>query len=147
MRQFRDFAAVILIATILFVYRESVFSLWSKWSTAETYAHGFLIPPLTMYLLYQMRGELATIERRTCWWALPVLAACGAVWLVGELTDLQVLHQLALIGIVLSVILLLLGWTFFNAALFPLCFLLLAVPLGDGLTPHLIEMTADFVVR
>ena len=35
---------------------------------------------------------------------------------------------------------------FVHAALFPLMFLFFAIPVGDGLTPYLIDMTADFVV-
>lgn len=64
-------------------------SMVHVWNTSDTYAHGWLIAPISIYLLYQMRAQLARIETTPAWWALPGLAVAGAVWLLATLADVR----------------------------------------------------------
>ncbi|MGD9604475.1 MAG: exosortase A [Gammaproteobacteria bacterium] len=121
-------------------------SMVHVWNTSDTYAHGWLIAPISLYLLVQLRAQLTRIDTQPAWWALPWLALAGAGWLLAVLADVQVVQQLMFVTLALGLTLLVMGRAWCTAAMFPLGFLYLAVPLGDGLTPHLIDMTADFVV-
>ena len=138
--------ACAVIATLLFAYWPSVSTMIHLWNTSDTYAHGWLIPPISLYLLYQMRTTLAALDSRPAWWALLPIVAGGALWMLAYLADVQVIQQLMVVALILGITLLIAGWEWFKRAAFPLGFLFLAVPLGDGLTPHLVDMTADFVV-
>lgn len=146
MRRLRYGLLFATLASVLFTYGESLSSMYRIWSTSDTYAHGILIAPISAYLIYQLRDTLARVPMETCWLALLPLIGAGAVWMLAMLVDIQVFQQFMLVTIVISLSLLFLGWQWFRAVMFPLCFLYLMVPLGDGLVPYLVDRTADFVV-
>ena len=136
-------ASLILVCVI---FRDSLVAMVQQWNSGGTYAHGYLIPLVTAYLLYLQRADLAACEKKITGWAGALVALGAAAWAMSALIDIQLFQQFAAVATLLSVVLLFLGHRFVNTALFPLLFLFLAVPVGDGITPHLIDMTADFVV-
>ncbi len=137
----------VALFTVVAAYWPTVATMVHVWETSDTYAHGWLIPPISLYLLYQMRTRLAQVPIRPAWWALGPLFFAGSAWMLAALADIQVVQQLMLISMLIGVVLLVMGWDWVKVAAFPLGFLYLAVPLGDGLTPHLVDLTADFVVQ
>jgi len=147
-REFRHWPLVVglFLASVLIAYWPTLAGMAHVWNTSDTYAHGWLIAPISLYFLYQLRPQLAAAPQALCWWALPLLLVAGFIWSLGALADIQVAQQLALVAIVVGSVLFLMGWRWALAASFPLGFLFLAVPLGDGLVPPMIDLTADFVV-
>lgn len=134
------------VLAVLAAYWPTVAGMMRIWDTSDTYAHGYLIAPISLYILYTLRHRLASVEQRVTWWALLPMAGAGGFWLLSHLVDIQVFQQLALVTMLLSLVLLLLGPAWCKLAIFPLGFLYLAVPMGDGLVPVMIDYTADFVV-
>lgn len=128
------------------IFRDSLVAMVQQWNAGGTYAHGYLIPLVTAYLLYQQRADLAACEKKITGWGGALVALGAVAWAMSALVDIQLFEQFAAVATLLSIVLLFLGHRFVNTALFPLLFLFLAVPVGDGITPHLIDMTADFVV-
>jgi len=127
-------------------YAATVGEMIHVWHTSETYAHGFLIAPIALWLLHRQRAELLATPWQPAPLALPALMLAGLLWLASGLGAVDVLQQLALVGLVVGALWFLLGTPWLRAAWFPCTFLILAVPLGDGLTPFLIDHTANFVV-
>jgi len=142
----RYLLAALGVLTLLAIYWPTVAEMARIWDTSDTYAHGYLIAPISLYILYTLRHRLAAIEQRVTWWALLPMLGAGAFWLLAHVVDIQVFQQLALVTMVISLALLLLGPAWCKLAVFPLGFLYLAVPMGDGLVPVMIDHTADFVV-
>lgn len=136
----------VFLLSVIAAYWPTFASMAHVWETSDTYAHGWLIAPISLYFLYQQRAALAATPQALCWWAVLPIVAAGAGWALAALADIQVVQQLAVVTIAIGVVLFLMGWRWARAALFPLGFLYLAVPLGDGLVPHMIDFTADFVV-
>jgi EpsI family protein len=66
--------------------------------------------------------------------------------MVGDLLSINVVQQFALVCLLALSVPLLLGWAITRLLVFPLTFLFLAVPVGQSLTPHLMDWTADFTV-
>ncbi|MBI2798804.1 MAG: exosortase A [Gammaproteobacteria bacterium] len=135
-----------MIGVLLLAYREPVLAMVHLWRTSDTYAHGALIPFVTIYLLYQNRNQFFARDARIFWPALLAVLGSGALWAGAALADIEVIQQLAVVAILLGLVLLFYGTARVTTVIFPLCFLFLAVPMGDGLIPPLVEMTADFVV-
>lgn len=146
LEKFRIFALCSMLVAVLIAFREPVLTMMHLWRTSDTYAHGALIPFISAYLVYQLRARLDAAGKEIYWPALPLLAFCGAVWAAAALADVAVVQQLAVIAVIQGIILLFMGARWVKTALFPLGFLFLAVPMGNALTPHLVDMTADFVV-
>lgn len=131
----------ILLVTALF--HGSLLSMVSTWLRTDMYAHGFLIPPLCAYLAWRLRGHLSTLSVRPEPRVLILTFGAGMAWLFANLVDVNVIQELAYIAVLVSGIWAIVGTAVARQFAFPLGFLFLAVPMGSGLIPPLMEFTAD----
>lgn len=138
--------AVAGLVALLLVYLDTVASMVNIWARSETFAHGYLIAPISAFLVWRQRHALAAITPRPSWWGLAAIAGAGAVWVVAEVAQVQVVRQLALVALVCGFVLTVLGYRVAWQLAFPLGFLFLAVPMGEALIPPLMDFTADFTV-
>jgi exosortase A len=127
-------------------YAETVLSIVTIWERSSTYAHGFLIFPISAYLIWARRSELLAIAPKPDFSGLAVLAGLGFMWLLGGLAVAPVVQQYALVMMIPTLVWVVLGRGVVTALFFPLLFLLFAVPVGDFLLPPLMNFTADFTV-
>jgi len=140
------FVAAAYCIAIALVFYQTVESMVSIWWRSETFTHGFLIAPIVIWLVWEKRQELARLIPVPQYLALIPLFVFGFLWLFGQVMDAAVVQQIALIGILVSGLWVILGTSIVWAIAFPLAFLFLAVPVGEGLIPVLMEFTADFTV-
>lgn len=130
----------------LLIYFTTARSIVHIWDSSETFAHGYVILPISVWLIWKRRDALPLHEAKPYWPALLLLAACGFGWLLAHLAAVQVVQQYAMVAMIPVVALALLGPTLTKAMAFPLVFLLLAVPFGEVFIGPLINFTADFTV-
>ncbi|MBQ0719377.1 MAG: exosortase A [Gammaproteobacteria bacterium] len=140
------FVAAGYCLAIALIFYPTVESMVTIWWRSETFTHGFLVAPIVIWLIWEKRQELARLYPSCQYRALIPLLSCGFLWLFGQVMDAAVVQQIALIGILLSGLWVILGTSVVWAIAFPLAFLFLAVPVGEGLIPVLMEFTADFTV-
>jgi exosortase A len=136
---------VVLIA-ILVAYSRTAASMIDTWGRSETFAHGFFVAPISLWLIWRKRDELRTMSPSPTWLFLPVMGIAGFGWLLGELGAVNALSQGALVTMVITAIATVLGVRITRALLFPLGFLLFMVPVGEFLLPTLMKWTADFTL-
>jgi exosortase A len=134
------------VLAILAIYRDTAKSIAAIWSSSETFAHGYLIVPMTLILVWMKRREVAALAPRPDILGFLLLAAAGFAWLAAEAAQVQVLMQYAVVAMVPAAVLAVAGRRVAWALAFPLAFLLLAVPFGEAFLPRLMEWTADFTV-
>jgi exosortase A len=137
--------AVSLFA-VLAIYWDTAKSIVAIWGSSETFAHGYLIVPITLVLVWAKRREVAALAPRPDLLGFALLAAAGIAWLAAEAAQVQVLRQYALAAMVPATVLALAGRRVAWTLAFPLAFLLLAVPFGEAFLPRLMGWTADFTV-
>jgi exosortase A len=145
----RRFASLVALATVLVLgamYWPTVSTLVEQWSRSDTYAHGFLVVPISGWLIWRNREQLARIEPHPAPAALIALALAGAAWLLAEAGSVNVVAQYAFVAMAIAMVWATLGWRFVAAAGFPLFFLFLAVPVGEFLLQPLMNVTADLTV-
>jgi exosortase A len=138
--------AVALVA-VLAIHESTVESIVAIWSRSETFAHGYLIVPIVLALIWQRRRVLSALAPSPDWLGLVLLAGAGAAWLVAYAGEVLVVKQLALVAMIWATVIAILGREVARAIMFPLGFLLLGVPMGEALIPPLMDWTADFTVR
>lgn len=136
-------AAMLAPIVIYFATARSIVSIWNS---SETFAHGYIILPISLWLIWRERSRLAQLTPSPWWPALPVLAACGFGWLLASLGDVQVVRQYAFVAMIPVAAVAVLGLRMSWQLAFPLMFLLFAVPFGDAFIDPLINLTADFTV-
>ena len=137
---------IVLVMAFLGLFYETTWSMVSTWYVAETYTHGFLILPIVAWLIWRRRNFLQNLRPTPQFLALIPLAAAGFLWMLGNLVDVQVVQQFALITMVVAAFLTVMGTEISKALIFPLAFLFFAVPMGEELVPPLMEYTATVTV-
>lgn len=134
-------AAVVLLA-VAALHHETALSIARIWARSETYAHGWLILPISAWMVWRRRADLAGLEPRLCWWGLAVAALLQLAWLAGSIADVVFVQQASLVAMIPVTVLVLLGSRVTRAVAFPLAYLVFAVPWGESLVPTLQDITA-----
>ncbi|PPD35140.1 MAG: exosortase A [Methylomonas sp.] len=141
---------LVLLLTVLVVFvlmfQDSWNSIVSIWSRSETFAHGYLVAPASLWLLWTRKDFYKQLCPQPSYLGCLGVLACGFIWLVADLAQVLVVNQFALVGMLLCLIWSLLGNKVTGSMLFPLFFLFLMVPFGEDFVPFLMEYTASFVV-
>jgi len=140
-----SFALLWLVALVL--YWETAASIVAIWIRSETYAHGFLIVPISVYLVWQRRKQLRQMVPVPNLMALPVLAVSLLLWLAAWVADVQLIQQLVFVSLIPILVVLLFGSAVARAMMFPLGYLIFAVPFGEFLVAPLQDQTAWFAVQ
>jgi exosortase A len=141
----RALIVLALLAPLAF-YFGTARSIVAIWNSSETFAHGYVVPPLALWLVWRRRALLASTPLKPWWPALCLVAGAGMVWLLATLAEVQVVRQYALVAMLPLTVLAVCGRRFAGALAFPLLFLLFAVPFGEVFVAPLIEFTADFTI-
>jgi exosortase A len=136
----------VLVATLLFVYRETASAMVGIWARSDTFAHGYLVLPIVLWLVWRKRAALSAARPQPWPWALLPIGAVALAWLIADLATVNALAQFALVALLVLTVPLLLGLGVTRAIAFPLAFSFFAVPFGEFLLPNLIGWTADFTV-
>ena len=142
-------AALICAAAVLaivFAFGETALSMVQIWRSSETFSHGFVVVPIALWLGWRKREELARIPMRPYWPGLLMVAAAGFLWLLGSLADANVVEHFALVLLIQSAVVVIVGLAMSRALAFPLLFLFFAVPFGEAFVPKMMDWTADFTV-
>ena len=146
----RDFGNALIVVLLLVwvpvLYLPTTLSMAAIWERSETFAHGYVVFPIFLYLLWRERDALAGIERKPYLPALLGVAGSGAIWYIGERVNAVVVSQLAMVAMIPLSVWAVLGTRVASALCIPLAFLFFAVPFGDFLVPPLMNWTADFTV-
>lgn len=135
-----------LWSLLLVAYRDTIRSLIDIWSSSETYAHGSVVPLISLWLVWRMRRNLLRLAPTPALSALVPMASAAGLWMAGDMVSVNVVTHIAFITLVILVVPAVLGWTVARALTFPLLFLYFAAPVGDFMLPWLMERTADFTV-
>jgi exosortase A len=142
----KTLAIVLAVLAPFFIYAGTAHSIVSIWNSSETFAHGYVILPISLWLIWKRREVLARMSPTPYWPALLSLAVCGFGWLLAEMGDVQVVRQYAFAAMLPLTVVVVCGLRISWAIAFPLAYVLLAVPFGEVFIDPLINVTADFTV-
>ena len=139
-------AAVLAVLGVLGLYWETAASIVAIWWKNQTFAHGFVVIPICLWLVWRRRDELTRTPAKPWWPGLIAVLLCGALWFVMSVANVLGLKQFALAFMIQASMVTVLGLRVARILAFPLAFLLFAVPAGEFLVPVLMDWTADFTV-
>ena len=139
-------ALLVLLAWVLFLYRDTAIAMITIWARSETFTHGFLVPPIVLWLIWRQRQAIAAQIIQPALWILLPVACTALVWLLGDLAAVNAVTQLALVALLVLSVPAVLGMPVARQIIFPLGFLFFAVPIGEFVMPQLMAWTADFTI-
>jgi exosortase A len=140
-------ALAVGIGAILVLCRQPALGAVRVWIESATFNHGFLIVPISLYMIWERRDRWQYLAPRPAWAALTMIPAIGLVYVVGAIASVLELQQFATVAFVQVLLLVVLGWRLGAALAFPLLYLFFMVPSGEWLVPRLQDFTATFVVH
>lgn len=142
--QVKIFAA--LIIAWLIVYWQTLIDMVQVWNNSETYTHCFLIVPISLYLIYEKRKTLSFDVASSSYLAGLALLFAQLLWVVGHFAGVNIIEQIAAFISINALVLFILGFNNYYKILFPMWYLIFAVPMGEELVPSLQTVTADISV-
>ena len=119
---------VLLLVLVLFLYAPVLTGLALNWWHDANYSHGFFVPLLSAYVVWEKRRTLERQKVRPTWWGLPLIIGSILLLLVASLGAELFLARLSFIGMLVGLVVYFLGWRFLRALGFPLGMLLLMIP-------------------
>jgi exosortase A len=132
----------VLLVAFLSTYADMV----QIWWTSSTFNHCLLVVPISGYLIWIKRDEIALHAPGVSRLALLFVLLNSMLWLVGEFLSVAFFQHLAVVGMVIGIVWALIGTPVFLLLLFPLCYLYFGVPEGEVLVPYLQDWTATVLV-
>lgn len=139
-------ALLLSLAAVVLLYHATFWSMAELWARSQTFAHGFLIVPISCWLAWRQRTRLAALAPRPSRQGLLLLGALGLAWLLADAANVPVVEQYAATAMLPASVLAILGWPAVRLLAFPLAYLFLAVPFGEVFIEPLIDFTAAFTV-
>ena len=136
---------VLSLIALFAIFRDTAFSFIPIWNT-ESFGHGYLIIPISLFLLWLCRRRVLQVPARPSFVGLVLMFGAAMVWGLGEIADVNIVRQAAFVAMILCLFLSLFGVAIARATIFPLGYLVFTVPFGEFLIPHLQDITAWFAV-
>ncbi len=117
-------------ALLAWVYVPTFEWMVDRWSVRDSYyGHGFLIPLVSLFWIWQKRAELGKVEPQASSWGFPVLIAAAFVQVFSAIFRVYFLSAFSFILMLTAAVLLLGGLRVLKLIWFPVFFLTLMVPL------------------
>jgi exosortase A len=124
-------------AALIIIFWPTVASALHQWRVSSAYTYGYLILPVSIYLIWEERAALATLAPRPNFFGVVVVAGFAATWLLADALAIDEGRHIAFVGMLEGLLLGLLGWTVYRKFIFAFSYLWLMVPTGAFLLPML----------
>ncbi len=118
---------LILAALVGWLYSDQFRRLWSLWQKPD-WSHGFLIPLFCLYMVNLRKAELLSGEHRGSYWGLVLVVLSLGVYARSIQMRFGYPQPLSMVSLITGLVLLLRGWKTLRVTLFPIAFMLLAIP-------------------
>lgn len=117
-----------------------------QWWNIDTYTHILLVPVIIGWLIGLKRDELVELAPHAWGGGLVLVAAGLTLWLIGRVTDINIIAHAGAVGALQGVAVTALGPRVSLCLALPLCFGVFLVPVGDEFIAPLQSITADIAV-
>ncbi len=121
---------IVIVSAVVGIFFISTLQwLVISWLNNAYYSHGFLVPLISGYLIYNMREDLKKLEKKQTLEGLAIFLAGIIMYGIGSLNTIRFISGFSLIVTIFGLILYIYGWKFINKIRFPLLFLIFMIPL------------------
>lgn len=119
---------VILSISFLVLYFETMVKMSKDWIADPNFSHGFFIPPIAGYMIWQKRDTLSRMELRPINWGLLIITLGMFLHIVGNLGSELFTKRFSMIVTVVGLCIYLLGVPITKRIFVPILYLLLMIP-------------------
>jgi len=120
---------LILLGLMTALYHEIFAGLFYDWDNDPNYSHGFIVPFMSAYFVYERWGQLRTLPIQPNMFGIPILILGVTMLIIGSVGAELFAQRVSFIGVVMGLILLILGKRILLTLSLPIVFLLFMIPL------------------
>ncbi len=124
-----NYLSLLFIPILLIFYYNTIILLIESWMYNEYYSHGFLVPIISGYIVWNMRKELGSIDKNPSQFGLILFAMGIIIQAISVLWTIRFLSGISLLLSLAGAIVYLYGWEFMKKIRFPYFFLVFMIPL------------------
>jgi exosortase len=117
------------------------------WSNSDEYSHGFLIVPLSAYIVWRKRDVLAEIGVKSSWIGLAVAILALMLYLFSHFAEIMTLTSLSMVLFLAGAVTYFYGGLMLKELLFPLFLLLFMIPIPSQVYAYLTVPLQLFVSK
>jgi exosortase D (VPLPA-CTERM-specific) len=126
----------LVLAALAFAFRDTISFIYANWHREE-FSHGFLIPVVSLILIWQRHRLLQQQAFRPSWFGVLVVLFGLVLFVVAEAAAISVLDTYALILALAGALLAIMGWRPFRIILPAVLLMFLMIPLPEFLFSRL----------
>jgi exosortase len=119
----------LLVAILAGLYHEVLLKMAIQWNDNPDYSHGFLVPVLVGYFVWERWDRLKAIHITSSLWGVALLAGGLFMLVIGSIGAELFLQRSSLIVVIAGLVLLIMGRQALKTIMFPIAFMLFMVPL------------------
>jgi exosortase len=123
-RRFAWFAILVVIC-----YAPVLIKLISDWYVDADMGHGFFVPLIAGYIVWQRKDQLLAMKPRPSWWGVPLVLWGGTQLILGTLGVELFTERVAFVMTVVGLVLALCGFEILKKVSFALFLLLFMIPI------------------
>ena len=126
------FSNQLLIVLLFAVFMLAYFPVWKNlvlhWSSSDEYSHGFFIVPISLFIVWKKKNTLAEITKQPSKWGFVLIILSILLYLFAHFAEIQTVASFSMVLLLPGVVIYLYGYLMLKEILFPICFLLLMIP-------------------
>ena len=110
------------------MYADSLRFMFGQWGS-DDYSHGFFVPIISLFLIWQRRHLVVAAGIRPSWWGPGIVLVGLLLYVIGDYATLYVVLHLSLWVVIVGLVLSYIGPVAIREIAFPLAYLLTSIPL------------------
>ena len=122
------FMALVVVA-LGFAFQQTIADMVYRWDTKEEYGYGYMIPVITLFLIWQRKNEIQREKFSPSWFGVLIILLGAGIFFLGAVATTHTLSQYAMVLILLGVMYTVMGWRAFKIIAVPMILLFFMVPL------------------
>ena len=120
---------IVLAALAVFSFYPAIREMIHIWEVREEYSYGYLIPFITVFLIWQKRDVLENTPFTGSWAGIGIICVGAILFVLGTLTAFILAAQYAMLIVIIGAAFSIMGWNALRYVLVPLLFLAFMLPL------------------
>ena len=118
-------------ALLTFTFFEAFSELTRIWNLKEEYSYGYIIPLISLFLIWQRKDRLERVAFTGSWMGVAIVALGVGVFVIGNLATLFLVIQYSFLIVLAGLVLAFLGGPAFRLLAIPLLLLAFMIPLPE----------------
>lgn len=137
---------VLSVTAWFWTFRDGIIHMVQVWGNSEAYKHCFFVPLISAYLVYEKRHQFGFEHIKPNYWLFLPLFALQIFYLVVAQLEINLFMHAAAVCSLILLLWALIGNIIGRILIFPLFYLIFAIPFGEELVPMLQDVTAELSV-